>query len=54
MASDIGRQPESGGTRSLPSQELSKGIGEWNHCYVRAINGEVRLWVNGTEVDLWE
>ncbi|MCP4172498.1 MAG: DUF1080 domain-containing protein [Fuerstiella sp.] len=38
------------GRRSFPSQELSKGIGEWNHYYVRAINGEVRLWVNGTEV----
>jgi hypothetical protein len=29
---------------------LSKGIGEWNHYYIRAINGEVRLWVNGEEV----
>jgi hypothetical protein len=36
--------------RSFPTQELSKGSGEWNHYYVRAINGEVRLWVNGTEV----
>ena len=25
-------------------------MGEWNHYYVRAINGEVRLWVNGEEV----
>ena len=25
--------------------------GEWNHYYIRAINGEVRLWVNGTEVN---
>jgi len=25
-------------------------VGEWNHYYVRAINGEVRLWVNGAEV----
>lgn len=38
------------GTRSFPSKELSKGTGEWNHYYVRAINGEVRLWVNGEEV----
>ena len=38
------------GQRSFPSKELSKGTGEWNHYYVRAINGEVRLWVNGEEV----
>ncbi len=38
------------GSRSFPTKELSKGVGEWNHYYVRAINGEVRLWVNGEEV----
>ena len=38
------------GQRSFPSKNLSKGAGEWNHYYVRAINGEVRLWVNGEEV----
>ena len=38
------------GVRSFPSKNLSKGFGEWNHYYVRAINGEVRLWVNGEEV----
>jgi len=38
------------GKRSFPSKQLSKGINEWNHYYVRAINGEVRLWVNGEEV----
>jgi len=38
------------GTRSFPSKNLSKGVGEWNHYYVRAINGEIRLWVNGEEV----
>ncbi|MGD9721352.1 MAG: DUF1080 domain-containing protein [Pirellulales bacterium] len=38
------------GKRSFPSQQRSKGRGEWNHYYVRAINGEVRLWVNGAEV----
>ncbi|MBI3736552.1 DUF1080 domain-containing protein [Candidatus Sumerlaeota bacterium] len=38
------------GTRSFPRKNLSKGINEWNHYYVRAINGEVRLWVNGEEV----
>jgi hypothetical protein len=38
------------GSRSFPSKKLSKGVGEWNHYYVRGINGEVRLWVNGEEV----
>lgn len=38
------------GSRSFPSQHLSKGVGEWNHYYIRCINGEVRLWVNGEEV----
>jgi hypothetical protein len=38
------------GSRSFPRQNRSKGHGEWNHYYVRAINGEVRLWVNGEEV----
>jgi hypothetical protein len=38
------------GHRSFPSKELSKGLGEWNHYYVRCINGEIRLWVNGEEV----
>jgi 3-keto-disaccharide hydrolase len=38
------------GSRSFPRKQLSKGAGEWNHYYVRAINGDVRLWVNGEEV----
>lgn len=38
------------GKRSFPNAEHSKGFGEWNHYYIRAINGEVRLWVNGHEV----
>ncbi len=38
------------GKRSFPSKNLSKGVDQWNHYYVRAINGEVRLWVNGEEV----
>jgi 3-keto-disaccharide hydrolase len=38
------------GSRSFPRKQLSKGFGEWNHYYVRAINGELRLWVNGEEV----
>lgn len=38
------------GRRSFPAKQLSHGINEWNHYYIRAINGEVRLWVNGEEV----
>ncbi len=38
------------GSRSFPRKQLSKGVNEWNHYYVRAINGEIRLWVNGQEV----
>ena len=38
------------GRRSFPRKNLSRGVNEWNHYYVRAINGEVRLWVNGEEV----
>jgi len=38
------------GSRSFPSKNLTKPAGQWNHYYIRAINGEVRLWVNGEEV----
>ena len=38
------------GSRSFPKDKRSLGTPEWNHYYVRAINGEVRLWVNGGEV----
>jgi hypothetical protein len=38
------------GSRSFPRKQLSLGVNQWNHYYVRAINGEVRLWVNGEEV----
>jgi len=38
------------GSRSFPRKNLTKGHGEWNHYYIRAINGEIRLWVNGEEV----
>jgi hypothetical protein len=38
------------GSRGFPRKNLSKGVGQWNHYYVRAINGEIRLWVNGEEV----
>lgn len=36
--------------RSFPRENRSKATPEWNHYYVRCINGEVRLWVNGAEV----
>jgi hypothetical protein len=42
------RSPD--GSRSFPRKSLSKSSGEWNHYYIRAVNGEVRLWVNGEEV----
>ena len=38
------------GSRSFPRKNTTKGAGEWNHYYIRAINGEIRLWVNGEEV----
>lgn len=38
------------GVRSFPSAETTKPHGEWNHYYIRAINREIRLWVNGVEV----
>ena len=38
------------GKRSFPSQQRSRKTDQWNHYYVRCINGEVRLWVNGEEV----
>ncbi len=38
------------GQRSFPRKNLSKGLGQWNHYYIRGINGEIRLWVNGEEV----
>lgn len=38
------------GQRSFPRKELARGHSQWNHYYIRAINGEVRLWVNGEEV----
>lgn len=38
------------GSRSFPRKQLAKGVNQWNHYYIRAINGEIRLWVNGEEV----
>lgn len=37
-------------SRSFPTQRLVRPAGQWNHYYIRAVNGEVRLWVNGQEV----
>lgn len=37
-------------TRSFPTDRRVRPHGDWNHYYVRAIDGEVRLWVNGAEV----
>ena len=38
------------GQRSFPKERHSRGTPEWNHYFVRAVQGEVRLWVNGHEV----
>ncbi len=38
------------GSRSFPRQERSKSSPEWNHYRIRAVDGEIRLWVNGEEV----
>lgn len=38
------------GSRSFPKKNTTKGFGEWNHYYIRAVDGEVRLWVNGEQV----
>jgi Domain of Unknown Function (DUF1080) len=38
------------GMRSFPSEERSKGYGEWNHYRVACTNGVIRLSVNGKEV----
>jgi hypothetical protein len=48
-----GREYRVGGKgdgRCFPTRRLVRAAGQWNHYYVRAINGEVRLWVNGEEV----
>jgi hypothetical protein len=37
--------------RSFPTRRLVRPAGEWNHYYVRAVNAELRLWVNGEEVN---
>jgi hypothetical protein len=35
------------GRRSFPTSRHSRGTPEWNHYFIRASGGEVRLWVNG-------
>ena len=45
------RVGEDSSSRSFPNPRLVRPAGEWNHYYIRAINGEVRLWVNGQEVN---
>ena len=39
------------GSRSFPTQRRTLPHGQWNHYYIRAIDGELRLWVNGEEVN---
>ncbi len=38
------------GSRSFPKENRSKGVGEWNHYLIRAVDGVVKLWVNGGQV----
>jgi hypothetical protein len=38
------------GSRSFPKEKHSLGTPAWNHYFIRAEKGVVRLWVNGHEV----
>ncbi len=38
-------------SRSFPTRRNTKPHGEWNHYYVRAVDGEVRLWINGEQLN---
>ena len=38
------------GQRSFPKERHARATPEWNHYFIRAAKGEVRLWVNGHEV----
>ncbi|MEM6364011.1 MAG: DUF1080 domain-containing protein [Planctomycetota bacterium] len=38
------------GRRSFPSAQTTHGAGTWNQYYIRGLNGEIRLWINGVEV----
>ena len=37
--------------RSFPVKRRVRPAGEWNHYLVRAVDGAVKLWVNGEEVN---
>ena len=37
-------------SRSFPTQRLVRPAGEWNQYAIRAVDGEVTLWVNGVKV----
>jgi hypothetical protein len=39
------------GSRSFPTERRTRPAGQWNHYRIRAQQGEVRLWVNGVEVN---
>jgi hypothetical protein len=38
------------GSRSFPTKQVTKPSGEWNHYRIRAVDGVVKLWVNGEQV----
>lgn len=38
------------GQRSFPTKNLSKGTPEWNHYHIHAVDGVVKLSVNGEQV----
>ncbi|MCA9246387.1 MAG: DUF1080 domain-containing protein [Planctomycetales bacterium] len=38
------------GKRSFPSKQVSKGVDQWNHYCIRAVDGVIWLWVNGEKV----
>lgn len=44
------RPHPAGWMRCLPSERRANGVGEWNHFKVTAIDGKVKLEVNGKEV----
>jgi hypothetical protein len=39
------------GARSFPTGRRVRPAGQWNHYRIRAVDGEVRLWVDGVEVN---
>jgi len=44
------RPHPAGWARCLPSENRTKGVGEWNHYRVTAIDGTIKLAINGKEV----